>query len=195
MTEARADSPVARCMPAHGASAPSAWVMRGLGWLAPGRRVLDLAAGQGRHACAAEALGMVVTAVDRDAVALRAIGGTVRCLEADLEADPLPFEAASFDGVIVTNYLFRPRFSEICELLEPGGLLIYETFARGNERYGKPSNPDFLLEPSELPARCADAGLAVVAFEDGVIRGARLARVQRILAVGPSANLESFAIE
>jgi SAM-dependent methyltransferase len=138
--------------------------MRGLGWLAPGSRVLDLAAGQGRHARAAEALGMVVTAVDRDALALRSIGGTVRCVEADLEANPLPFEAASLDCVIVTNYLFRPRFSEMCGLLEPGGLLIYETFARGNER-------------------------------DGVILGPRRARVQRVLAVGPSANLESFAIE
>ena len=195
MTDARAATPAAGCVPAHGASAPSAWVMRGLGWLAPGSRVLDLAAGQGRHARAAEALGMVVTAVDRDAAALRSIGGTVRCVEADLEANPLPFEAASLNCVIVTNYLFRPRFSEMCGLLAPGGLLIYETFARGNERYGKPSNPDFLLEPGELLARCAEAGLAVIAFEDGVTRGSRRARVQRVLAVGPSANLESFAIE
>lgn len=169
--------------------------MRGLRWLAAGSHVLDLAAGQGRHARAAEALGMAVTAVDRDAAALRSIGGTVRCVEADLEANPLPFEGASFGCVIVGNYLFRPRFSEVCALLAPGGLLIYETFARGNERYGKPSNPDFLLEPGELLARCAQAGLVVIAYEDGVVLGSRRARVQRILAVEPSANLESFAIE
>ena len=195
MTDGRAAHPAAGLTPAHGASAPSAWVMRGLRWLAAGSHVLDLAAGQGRHARAAEALGMAVTAVDRDAAALRLIGGTVRCVEADLEANPLPFEVASFGCVIVSNYLFRPRFSEVCALLAPGGLLVYETFARGNERFGKPSNPDFLLEPGELLARCAQAGLVVIAYEDGVVLGSRRARVQRILAVEPSANLESFAIE
>jgi len=191
MTDGRAPA----AAPAHGGSVPSAWVMRGLRWLAAGTQVLDLAAGQGRHARAAEALGMVVTAADRDSAALRAIGGAVRCVEADLEAQPLPFDRASFGAVIVTNYLFRPRFSEVCALLAPGGLLIYETFARGNERYGKPTNPDFLLEPGELSVRCAEAGLAVLAFEDGVILGGRRARIQRVLAVERSANLESFAIE
>ena len=140
-------------------------------------------------------MGLKVSAVDRDAQALATIEAPVICHVADLEAGVWPFAGERFDAVIVTNYLFRPRFSEMCGLLAPGGLLIYETFARGNERYGKPSNPDFLLEPGELLARCAEAGLAVIAYEDGVTRGSRRARVQRVLAVGPSANLESFAIE
>ena len=174
---------------------PSAWVLRGLRWLSPGARVLDFAAGQGRHARAAEALGMAVTAADRDPVALATMGGSIRCLTADLEADPWPFEPATFDAVIVTHYLHRPRFSELCSLLAPAGLLIYETFARGNERYGRPSNPDFLLAPGELFDRCRQAGLKVLAFEDGVISTSRQARIQRVLALGPEANLEGFAIE
>lgn len=92
----------------------------------------------------------------------------------------LPVQAKVFRGVCAAR---------------TGWSLIYETFARGNERYGKPSNPDFLLEPGELLARCAQAGLVVIAYEDGVVLGSRRARVQRILAVEPSANLESFAIE
>jgi SAM-dependent methyltransferase len=186
---------VAGGAPVHGTGAPSAWVMRGLRWLPRSARVLDLASGHGRHARAAQSLGMVVTAADRDASALAAVGGGVRCVQADLEAEPLPFEAGSFDAVMVTNYLYRPRFSEICDLLAPGGLLIYETFALGNERYGRPSNPDFLLQPGELFERCVSAGLRVVAFEDGVSVSGRKARIQRVLAAERSADLESFAIE
>jgi SAM-dependent methyltransferase len=179
----------------HGTGTPSPWVMRGLRGLPRGARVLDLASGHGRHARAAQSLGMVVTAADRDASALAAIGGGVRCVQADLEADPLPFEPGSFDAVVVTNYLYRPRFSEVCGLLAPGGLLIYETFALGNERYGRPSNPDFLLQPGELFERCAAGGLRVLAFEDGVSVSGRKARIQRVLAVERTADLESFAIE
>ncbi|MBM3407852.1 MAG: class I SAM-dependent methyltransferase [Betaproteobacteria bacterium] len=179
----------------HGPALPSEWVLRGLHWLPTGARTLDFASGTGRHARAADQRGLRVTASDRDAAALEQIGGTVRCMCADLEAGLWPFEPASFDAVIVTNYLYRPRFSELCGLLSPGGLLIYETFALGNERYGRPSNPDFLLQPGELFDRCREAGLAVLAFEDGVILTGRQARVQRIFAVRPPVNLEGFAIE
>ena len=178
-----------------GAVAPSAWVMRGLRWLAPGSTVLDFAAGRGRHSLAAHALGLAVTAADRDPVALAAIDGAADCITADLEADPWPFTPASFDALIVTHYLHRPRFGELCRLLTPAGLLIYETFARGNERYGRPTNPDFLLEPGELFTRCREAGLTVIAFEDGVIASGRRARIQRVLALGPAADPEGFAIE
>jgi SAM-dependent methyltransferase len=176
-------------------AAPSGWVERGLALLPEGARVLDFAAGSGRHSRAAEGLGLTVTAADRDPVVLSAIGGGVRCVTADLEADPWPFAPASFDAVVVCSYLFRPRFAELCGLLTPSGLLIYETFARGNERYGRPSNPDFLLNAGELFERCRDAGLQVLAFEDGVAAKRRRARIQRILAVGPEADLEAFAIE
>lgn len=187
--------------------------MRGLRWLAPGSRVLDFAAGHGRHARAAQALGLPVVAADRDRAALERFGSPalpggldasrspadtadlIRCVVADLEADPWPFAPGSFDAVIVTHYLHRPRFAELCQLLAPAGLLIYETFARGNERYGRPSNPDFLLEPGELIDRCRAAGLFVLAFEDGVIASGRTARMQRVLALGPEANPEGFAIE
>jgi len=180
---------------AHGPARPSEWVLRGLRWLPAGARVLDFASGTGRHARAADQRGLKVTASDRDSVALEQIGGEVHCIPGDLESGSWPFEPASFDAVIATNYLYRPRFSELCELLRPGGLLIYETFALGNERYGRPSNPDFLLQPGELFDRCRAAGLAVLAFEDGVILTGRQARVQRILAVRPPMNLEGFAIE
>ncbi len=173
----------------------SAWVMQGLEALAPGSRVLDFAAGSGRHARAADSLGLATTAVDRDAQALAGIGGAVRCLVADLEADPWPSELTEFEAVVVCNYLYRPRFAELCGLLAPGGLLLYETFARGNEAYGRPSNPDFLLEPGELFERCRSAGLFVLAYEDGFVGAGRRARVQRVRALRPPANLERFAIE
>lgn len=169
--------------------------MHSLQSLEPGARVLDFASGSGRHAIAAQALGLSVTAVDRDAQALAQIGGAVRCLVADLETDPWPTEMADFDAVVVCNYLFRPRFAEICGLLAPGGVLVYETFARGNEAYGRPGNPDFLLETGELFERCRAAGLFVLAFEDGFVGAGRRARVQRIRALRPPANLERFAIE
>ena len=176
-------------------AAPSAWVQRGLAWLEPGARVLDFAAGQGRHARLAESLGLVVTAADRDAAALKAIGGSVRCITADLEAKPWPFAPGSFDAVVVCNYLYRPRFWELCALLAPGGLLVYETFARGQEHYGRPSNPDFLLNPGELFERCRTEGMHVLAFEDGYAGTARQARIQRVLAMAIGGDFEAFALE
>ncbi len=161
----------------------SPWVARWIATLPAGARVLDFAAGSGRHARAAARLGLSVTAVDRDAAALAAIGAGVTVRVADLEAGPWPFGNERFDCVVATNYLFRPRFALLAALVAPGGLLVCETFARGNERFGRPSNPAFLLAPGELADRCRGAGLRVLAYEDGLVERPRPAAVQRICAL------------
>lgn len=186
----------------HGLSAPSAWVLRGLNALSPGARVLDFASGAGRHARAALSLGHRVTAVDRDAEALAHCGPGVDTLCADLEGGrwpdaPLdwPLAAGSFDALIVCNYLFRPGLSRLASLLAPGGLAIYETFALGHERYGRPSNPDYLLRSAELIDWARLHSLQVWAYEEGFAGGGRQARIQRLLAVRPPADPERFALE
>mgnify|MGYP003394634243 CR=1 FL=1 len=168
----------------HGAEAPSGWVLRWLG--APGERraVLDVACGSGRHARLAAERGFNVTAVDRDGAALATMGEAVRVQTklADLEGAPWPFSPASFDIVIVTNYLHRQLFDAIAQSLRPGGMLIYETFMLGNERHGRPSNPAFLLKPGELLAAFAGS-LRIVAFEEGEVNAPKLAIVQRYAGV------------
>src|SRR5262245_3088915 len=136
----------------HELQAPSPWVVRWAARVRPGGAVLDVASGHGRHARHLAALGYRVTAVDRDPAALAAVAGLagVSPVEADLEGAPWPFGAGAFDGVIVANYLHRPLFDALAASLAPGGVLIYETFMQGNERYGRPSNPSFLLRPYEL---------------------------------------------
>ena len=133
--------------------------------------------------------------VDRDPAALQAAAAFGEVLAADLENMPWPLEGQRFGGIVVTNYLWRSLWPDLLQCLQPGGVLIYETFAVGNEAYGRPSNPDFLLRSGELFDRCIAGGLRVLAFEDGVAVSGRKARVQRVLAVEPSADLESFAIE
>ncbi len=167
----------------RGATPPSAWVLRWLALLPKGASVLDFAAGSGRHAREALQRGMNVTAIDRDAAALAGVATGVRAVQADLEAGPWPFEGQCFDAVIVTNYLFRARFSLLAALVAPGGLLIYETFAQGNERFGRPSRPDFLLMPGELYERSTRAGLAVIGYEHGSLDRPATAIVQRVCAV------------
>lgn len=170
---------------------PSAWVARFAG-LIPGGEVLDLACGGGRHARLLAAAGLRVLAVDRDADALaRAAGPGIIAMQTDLEQDGAewPFEAGRFAGVVVTNYLHRPLFPHLCRSLAPSGILIYETFAAGNEQFGKPSRPDFLLRRGELLAEAARAGLQVIAFEDGCLDTPRPAVVQRLCAAGPAAAL------
>jgi SAM-dependent methyltransferase len=143
-----------------------------------GARVLDLAAGGGRHARFLAARGCAVTAVDRDVATLADLAGAVVAL--DLE-DGRPWPLGGFwDAIVVTNYLYRPHLAAIGASLAPGGLVLYETFALGNERFGKPSNPDFLLRPGELLE--AFGGLDVVAFEQGEVATPRPAMVQRIAA-------------
>ena len=145
--------------------------------------MLDLAAGSGRHTRLLLDMGFRVTAVDRDLSGLLELAGsgcTVR--ELDLESGDGWALGGRYDGIVVTNYLHRPLFPALAAALAPGGILIYETFAVGNERFGRPSNPDFLLRPGELLG--AFAGLTVIAFEQGEVSLPRPAVIQRI-AAGP----------
>ncbi len=169
-------------MAAHVPDLPaSEWVMRWAQAIRPGGAVLDLACGSGRHARALARLGFEVDAVDRDPSLFPDPPPGVRVRGADLEAGPWPYPGRCFDGIVVTNYLHRPLLPTLCASLEPGGLLVYETFARGNERFGKPSNPDFLLAPGEL-LEAVRGTLRVLAYEDRVVERPRPAAVQRIAA-------------
>ena len=162
----------------------SAWVQRWSHLVEPGARVLDVACGTGRHVHWFIGRGCAVTGVDRDAAATAPLAGIAEIVCADIEGGPWPFAARTFDAVVVTNYLWRPRLPDVVACVAPGGVLICETFAAGNETVGKPSNPNFLLAPGELLR--AAAGLRIVAFEDGFERGfeAEPARfVQRIVAL------------
>ncbi len=167
--------------PAHD-DAPSAWVVRFAPLVAEGGAVLDVACGRGRHAQWFESRGHRVTGIDRDADAL-ALCGASEPIAHDLEAmdSPWPLGDRRFAAIVVTNYLHRPLFPRLIDALLPGGVLVCETFADGNARFGRPANPAFLLERGELLTRCA--GLAIVAFEDGLVTSPRPASVQRICAV------------
>ena len=151
--------------------------------------MLDLAAGGGRHARLLLDRGFAVRAVDRDASALRrlAVRGC-EIVEIDLETGaPWPL-GGGYDGIVVTNYLHRPLLTVIADALAPSGILIYETFARGNERLGRPAKPDFLLEPGELLR--AFAALTPIAFEQGEVSVPRPSVIQRIAATkGPPSRL------
>ncbi|WP_416548281.1 class I SAM-dependent methyltransferase [Limnohabitans sp. DCL3] len=166
----------------HGTENPSAWLQRWAHLITPHSRVLDLACGAGRHMRFLAAQGHTVQGVDRnpDAVSQAQTYGQVRC--ADIENGPWPFEGQTFGCVVVTNYLWRALMPVIVQSVAPGGVLIYETFAAGNETVGKPSRPDFLLHPGELLR--VTQGLHVVAYEDGF---ATLPDrfVQRIVAARP----------
>ena len=171
----------------HGDEAASAWVRRWSHLLPAGASVLDVACGRGRHTRWFHALGHSVTALDRSAEALAAIGLPPEHFEpvlADIEGSPWPLDGRQFDAIVVTNYLWRPLFQTLLASLAPGGVLIYETFAAGNETVGKPSRPDFLLQPGELLQLCQS--LRTVAYEDGfetALAGTTARFVQRIAAV------------
>ena len=168
----------------HGQLPPSAWVCRFAGLIAAGGAVLDLACGQGRHARYLAGLGYKVEALDCDSAALASLAGVAgvatRC--ADVEKAPWPYRPGSFDGVVVSNYLHRPLAADLLTSLRPGGVLIYETFALGNENLGRPSNPEFLLRTHELLG-WVEGRLQVVAFEQGLVALPKPAVVQRICAV------------
>jgi SAM-dependent methyltransferase len=171
----------------HGGGAPSPWVER-FARLVRAGEVLDLACGGGRHARLFAALGHRVTALDRDAAALAAAAGPgIETLQHDLEADGAgwPFGPARFDGIVVTNYLHRPLLPQLVQALAPTGVLIYETFAIGNELFGKPSNPAFLLAPGELLGLASTGGLRVIAYELGFVSQPKPSVVQRLCATGP----------
>jgi SAM-dependent methyltransferase len=162
----------------HGTEIPSDWVLR---WACLAERgpVLDVACGAGRHALLFAERGFEVFAVDRDE---RVFPGSVRFVRADLEdGSPWPFAGRRFGVIVVTNYLHRPLFPILSESLDEGGVLIYETFMTGNERYGRPSNPNFLLRPGELLE--AFRTLSVVAFEQGTLARPKPALVQRICVI------------
>ena len=172
----------------HGADGlpPSPWFVRFAPLVPAGARVLDLACGQGRHARLFAGLGCRVLAVDRDATALAGLASAIGVETAalDLETGAWPLAGERFDAIVVANYLHRPLFPHLLAALAGDGTFLYETFARGNEVFGRPSNPAFLLEPGEL-LRVVDGRLAVVAFEQGrVDEGGRRAVVQRLAAVG-----------
>lgn len=172
--------------------AASPWVLRWAGAISGGT-VLDLASGEGRHARALAALGHEVLAVDRDAAALAALADVprVRTLHADLEdGSPWPLAGRRFACIVVANYLHRPLFAAIAAALAPGGVLVYETFMAGNERYGKPSNPKFLLQAGELWAAFG-AVLEVRAFEQGYRREPKPAIIQRLCAISGAIPLKS----
>ena len=180
--------------PVHHQPGPDPWIVSWLARLPAGSRVLDFACGTGRHARAAAALGMAVVAVDRDPRALAAVGEGVDIVRAELEVAPWPFAAAGFDAVIVSNYLFRSRLDLLCGLIRPTGVLLYQTFALGNEAFGRPRNPDFLLRPGELLEVAARNGLHVLAYEDGILGAPARSRIQRIVACRPPLRLESMPV-
>lgn len=159
----------------------SPWVSRFAPLVRPGGGVLDVACGGGRHCRLFLARGHAVTGIDKDIAFTRADGAEL--VAADLEdGSPWPLPGRRFDAVVVTNYLWRPLFPALLASLAEGGVLIYETFAAGNEAFGRPRNPDFLLARGELLERAA--GLTIVAYEDGVVEDRAV--IQRICAVnGP----------
>lgn len=167
--------------------APSAWVCRWAELIPAGARVLDVAAGGGRHARYFASRGCRVDAVDLDADAMANLGAVrgITALCADIERGPWPYPGHSFAGIVVANYLHRPLFVHLLGVLAPGGVLIYETFAAGNEKYGRPGNPGFLLQTGEL-LELARGRLKVIAYEDVYTSEPRKAMVQRLCAVNPA---------
>ena len=177
---------------AHGSVEPSAWLRRWAHLLPPGAHVLDVACGGGRHVRWLAARGHRLTAVDRDAAAVAPLHALAEVVVADIENGPWPFAGRRFGGVLVTNYLWRPLLPVIIDAVASGGVLIYETFADGQQSVGRPARPDFLLQPGELLAACA--GLRVVAYEDGFL-DAPARYVQRIVALRAPPPLARFALE
>jgi SAM-dependent methyltransferase len=170
----------------HRSLEPSPWIVRFAHLVPREARVLDLACGHGRHARFFASRGARVLAVDRDAEAMSALAGIrgVEARVADLEAGRWPLEGETFDAIVVVNYLHRPLFAPMLAALAPDGALLYETFATGNEAFGRPSNPAFLLERSEL-AEVLGKRLTIVAFEQGHVSAqGHDAVVQRVAAVG-----------
>ncbi len=171
-------------MAPHGDATPSPWLRRWAHLLPAGATVLDVACGHGRHLRWLAARGCRLTGVDRNAAALTDLAHLAEICVADIETGPWPWPGRQWQVVLVTNYLWRPLLPTLLQAVAPGGWLICETFAAGNETLGKPSRPEFLLQPGELISVCA--GWRVLAFEDG-LAAAPPRFVQRIVARRPAA--------
>jgi len=185
-------------------SVPSPWVVRFAALIPPGGTVLDVACGGGRHARWLLERGHPVTLVDRDIEYVADLSNRAEILAADLEDDsPWPLPGRRFNAVLVTNYLFRPLLPVLTDSVAEGGVLLYQTFSAGNERFSRPRNPDHLLHPGELLTAVAGR-LQVVAYEQGIIHRPgrdRPAVVQSLCAVAsdqpvavPSALPETGAV-
>ena len=162
----------------------SAWVKRFASTIPKEGLVLDLACGSGRNALCLADSGYRVLAVDRDTASLDSLKKPLIQTEVlDLEGAVWPLVNQRFAGIVVTNYLYRPYLELLPEMLVDGGVLIYETFALGNSEFGKPSNPNFLLNPGELLALAQGHGLKVLAYEDIYVDHPKPAMIQRICAV------------
>lgn len=163
---------------------PSSWVKRFTPLIPKEGAVLDLACGNGRHSRFFADLGHQVLAVDQDVEQLIVLNNPlINCQCFDLEQATWPLGGLRFAGIVVTNYLYRPHIDQLPDMLEKEGVLIYETFAQGNGDFGKPSNPNFLLNPGELLAFAARHELKVVAYEDIYVNQPKPAMVQRLCAV------------
>ena len=157
----------------------------------PGARVLDLACGSGRHVRWLAAQGFTVTAVDRDAATVQPLQALAKVVVADLEGAPWPLPGERFAAVVVTNYLWRALWPDLLAALDTGGVLIYETFADGNQSVGKPSRPDFLLRHGELLQVAQE--LRIVAYEDGFL-DAQPRFVQRVAAVAHAHGQQRYPL-
>lgn len=180
----------------------SDWVMRWSHLVRPSQTILDVACGHGRHSQFFLSKGCAVTAVDisreaLDATRIACPQATAVC--ADLENAPWPLmrdgKPQTFDAVVVTNYLWRPLMPSLLASLADGGVLIYETFSVGNEVFGKPSRPDFLLQSKELLEVCKD--LQVIAYEEGFLPDPdrliqRVVAMKRAAKMGASSELTRF---
>jgi len=164
-------------------SPPSAWLQRFTPAVAG--RAVDIACGSGRNLRWLASQGWQVTGVDRDAEALAGLQGEGQLIQADIEAGAWPLVGREFDLVVVCNYLWRPLMPSIKACVAPGGWLVYETFADGQQTVGRPARADFLLQRGELLRHCE--GWHVVAFEDGFEPGVNPRFVQRVAAVRPTA--------
>ena len=165
---------------------PNEWVSRHAGLIPATGRVLDLACGSGRHARMLAELGHTVLAVDKSLASSEYLHHhpAIEARETDLETSSWPLAGECFAGIIVVNYLYRPHLASLINNLQDDGVLIYSTFAAGNECFGRPRNPDFLLQPDELLQVCSER-LNVIAHENLTTPAPKPAVRQQICACGP----------